>query len=121
MKRAPRVAFSILASTTALALGASAQNIGSDPGAAPPAPGRASPPGGGTPAGGAAAPAQPAPAAPAQPRHTVTTTYRPIGVPQPGYDINPGLPSSSRPSTDTSKSGDSFDLVGPSGGNEVAR
>jgi hypothetical protein len=42
---------------------------------------------------------------------TVTsTTISPYGFPQPGGDINPGLPSSSRPTTDTSRASDGFDL-----------
>lgn len=43
---------------------------------------------------------------------TVTNqTISPYGVPQPGEDINAGLPSSSRPTTDTSRSSDDFDLA----------
>jgi hypothetical protein len=42
---------------------------------------------------------------------TVTsTTISPYGVPQPGQDINAGLPSSSRPTSDTSRANDGFDL-----------
>ena len=47
-----------------------------------------------------------------------TTTYTPpVGFPPPGADLNPGLPSSSKPVNDTSRSHDSFDLNrGMSGG-----
>jgi hypothetical protein len=49
---------------------------------------------------------------------TVTNTMiSPYGFPQPGDDINPGLPSSSRPTTDTSRASDGFDLG--RGGREV--
>jgi hypothetical protein len=42
---------------------------------------------------------------------TTTPTYPGTwGLPAPGTDINAGLPSSSRPTTDTSRSSDSFDL-----------
>src|SRR6185503_15523431 len=108
MKGALRVGVSIFAGTMALAAGGFAQNIGDPGGPAPAAP--ASPAPAAPPAGAQPAPAEPsAPAAPSQPSQTVTTTYHPIGLPAPGYDINPGLPSSSRPSSDTSKSGDTFD------------
>jgi hypothetical protein len=116
MKGAWRVGIFILASGLALAARSSAQNIG-DPAAAPPtAPAAPAQP----PPGPAAPTAPPDPTAPGA-TQTVTTTYRPIGVPAPGYDINPGLPSSSRPSMDTSRSADSFDLVGPTGPNQTAR
>jgi hypothetical protein len=117
MKGALRVGVSIFAGTVALCAGAFAQNIGDPGGTAPAAP--ASPAPAAPPAGAQPAPAEPS--APSQPTQTVTTTYHPIGVPAPGYDINPGLPSSSRPSTDTSKSGDTFDLVGPAGPAQTAR
>ena len=46
---------------------------------------------------------------------TTTPTYPGIwGLPAPGTDINAGLPSSSRPTTDTSRSSDTFDLGGSS-------
>src|SRR5690349_16734896 len=116
MTGALRVGVSIFASTVALAAGAWAQNIG-DPGAAAPAP--QAPP---APVGAQPGPAEPsAPAAPSQPTQTVTTTYHPIGLPSPGYDLNPGLPSSSKPITDTSRSGDTFDLGGPSAQTQTAR
>lgn len=51
---------------------------------------------------------------------TVTqTTVPPPGYPAPGTDLNPGLPSSSRPVTDTSRSSDGFDLSGGGGGKTV--
>ncbi|HEX4473763.1 MAG TPA: LysM peptidoglycan-binding domain-containing protein [Polyangiaceae bacterium] len=53
------------------------------------------------------------------PTTSTTTTYAPIGLPQPGADINPGLPSSSRPSFDASRSSDNFDL-GNNGGDGSA-
>lgn len=43
----------------------------------------------------------------------------PPGYPAPGTDQNAGLPSSSRPSNDTSRSNDSFDLNRSSGGAPV--
>jgi len=43
----------------------------------------------------------------------------PPGYPQPGTDINQGLPSSSRPSSDTSRANDTFDLGRGSGGGSV--
>ena len=43
----------------------------------------------------------------------------PPGYPPPGADLNPGLPSSSRPITDTSRSSDTFDLGRSSGGASV--
>jgi hypothetical protein len=51
-----------------------------------------------------------------QPGQTSTTQVYvpPPGYPAPGADINPGLPSSSRPVTDTSRSSDGFDLNRPS-------
>jgi len=51
-----------------------------------------------------------------QPGQTTTTQVYvpPPGYPAPGVDINPGLPSSSRPITDTSRSSDGFDLNQPS-------
>jgi hypothetical protein len=56
-----------------------------------------------------------------QPGQTSTTQVYvpPPGYPAPGVDINPGLPSSSRPITDTSRSSDGFDLNQPSGGASV--
>lgn len=45
----------------------------------------------------------------------------PYGVPFSGQDPNKGLPSSSRPSTNTTTSSDSFDLAPSEGGNEVLR
>ncbi len=50
---------------------------------------------------------------------STTTTYTPYGLPAPGTDINANLPSSSRPLTAGSSSGDSFDLGG--GPNETMR
>jgi hypothetical protein len=55
-----------------------------------------------------------------------TTTGPPVYIPPPGYpapgvDINPGLTSSSRPSTDTSRSQDGFDLERGSRGPAVVR
>src|ERR1051325_10482441 len=118
MKRAPRIGFSILVGAMALATGALAQNIG-DPGTtAPSAPGDAPAPA--APAPGPA-PADTAAPAPGQPSQSVTTVYRPMGLPSPGYDPNPGLPSSSKPSLDASRSGDTFDLGGPSSSAETAR
>jgi hypothetical protein len=50
-----------------------------------------------------------------QPGQTTTTQVYvpPPGYPAPGVDINPGLSSSSRPITDTSRSSDGFDLNQP--------
>lgn len=72
----------------------------------------------GAPAGPQAAPAggQAAPAG-GSAGPTVTTTYMPWGVPNPGTDLYPGLGSSSRPiNGDTA---DGFDLGKPSGGGGV--
>ncbi len=56
-----------------------------------------------------------------QPSTTTTTTnVPPPGYPAPGTDVNAGLPSSSRPVTNTNASGDSFDLnQGSSSGGTV--
>jgi len=62
-----------------------------------------------------------APVAPSGPPTSTTTVY-PYGLPAPGTDLNPGLPSSSRPVTDTAGSRDGFDLNSPSDqGGQVAR
>jgi len=51
---------------------------------------------------------------------TTTTTYTPLGLPLPGTNPDSHLPSSSRSSTDASRSSDNFDLVpGPEEGAAV--
>jgi LysM domain len=50
---------------------------------------------------------------------TTTTSTSPYGFPQPGTDINAGLPSSSRPTTNTNEPSDTFDLNQSSGGPAV--
>jgi hypothetical protein len=53
---------------------------------------------------------------------TTQTHVYPYGLPAPGTDLNPGLPSSSRPTTDTSRVSDSFDLnVGTGEGANTVR
>jgi len=54
---------------------------------------------------------------PAAPAETTTTTTRiqGYGLPAPGTDLNPGLPSSAKPITDTSSSQDGFDFGGVEG------
>jgi hypothetical protein len=47
---------------------------------------------------------------------TTTTTTAPYGFPQAGEDLNPGLGSSSRPTTDTSRASDDFDFQSGSSG-----
>ena len=54
-------------------------------------------------------------AAPAQ-TTTTTTRIQGYGLPAPGTDLNPGLPSSSKPITDTSSSQDGFDFGTGRGG-----
>src|ERR1041385_5536325 len=104
MTRGVRIGVSILAGTVLFVAGASAQNIGDTGGSAPSTPDTGNAPSGGTaPSGGG----QMGPSdtgsqgAPSQP--SVTTTYRTFGLPSPGTDINPGLPSSSRPTLDASR------------------
>jgi hypothetical protein len=46
----------------------------------------------------------------APPTQTTTTTYSAIGLPAPGTNVDSHLPSSSRSSTDVSRSSDGFDL-----------
>lgn len=52
---------------------------------------------------------------------TTTTQTSPYGFPQAGADVNAGLPSSSRPTTDTSSASDSFDFQPGAGGTGVVR
>jgi hypothetical protein len=48
---------------------------------------------------------------PAPAQATTTTTYSAIGLPAPGTNVDQHLPSSSRASTDASRSADGFDLL----------
>lgn len=85
-----------------------AQNIG-DTGTSPPSAAAPLPKGG-------TGPAEPGmPPASAAPAPTVTTVYRPYGLPYPGTNPDAHLPSSSRSVTDASSSSDGFDL-GDQGG-----
>src|SRR5258708_138701 len=103
---------SILAGLSAAIWPATAlgQNIG-DTGTSAPTGGAATHGATGTPQDPGTAPPQPA--APGAP--TVTTVYRPYGLPYPGTNPDSHLPSSSRSSTDTSRSADGFDLAGDEG------
>src|SRR5882724_3540649 len=92
----------------------SAQNIG-DQGGAAPAPAPAAPPGksdannpsapGATQAGAAS----PGTVTLSPPQ--TTTSYSVFGLPQPGFNPDAHLPSSSRSSSDASRSTDGFDLL----------
>jgi hypothetical protein len=55
------------------------------------------------------------------PAQSTTTSVVPVGIPQPGVDINPGLPSSSRGTIDTSRMSDGFDLNNDSGSSGPVR
>jgi hypothetical protein len=97
---------------------ASAQNIG-DQGAAP-APAAPAP---ANDANNPSAPGAAQPAAPSQGTTTTqtTTTYSVYGLPQPGYNPDAHLPSSSRSSTDASRSADGFDLLPDQGTGATVR
>ncbi len=87
MARVSRIGVAAALAVVLAASGASAQDVG----------------GGAAPAGGNQVQTAPA-------TTTTTTTFTAFGLPAPGTDINAGLPSSSRPTSDISKSTDSFDL-----------
>jgi len=66
--------------------------------------------------------AEPNPSVPAAASGSTSTVYiPPYGLPAPGTDINPGLPSSSRPSSNTTSFSDSFDLNRSAGSGKVVR
>jgi len=92
----------------AVASSSLAQNIGEAPsgGPAPAAP--AAPAANAAPSGGGGTVVNVTAAPPVM---TTTTTYGPVGLPAPGTSVDSHLPSSSRTSTDTSKSADGFDLL----------
>jgi hypothetical protein len=104
---------------SAFALSALAQNIGDTGGSAPPDNANApAPPTVTTQANGNTINVTGTFGAPSQ---STTTTYAPMGLPAPGVDLNPGLPSSSRPSLDASRSSDNFDLLPESGSGAPVR
>jgi LysM repeat protein len=118
----------LLVSSTALAQA----DQGAGPGAPVPTPSPGSPPPGGgaatTPtSGGTGQPSLPsgsggtsAGGATTAPGPGGGTVYMsPFGLPAPGTDVNSGLPSSSRPTTDANTPGDSFDLLPQTEGGTV--
>ncbi len=74
-----------------------------------------------TPGDGAAAPVLPSGAAAGTNASTSAVYVPPFGMPSFGQDPNAHLPSSSRPSSDTSSAADTFDLGQPDNGEGVVR
>lgn len=96
----------LLASFSTLAQQADPAPAPAESGAAPSAPG-----------GAEAAPDTPTP----NPTPGATTVYTPFGFPPPGADLNPNLPSSSKPTTDATSFSDGFDLAPNRGASTVVR
>jgi hypothetical protein len=112
MKLGARLALPLLAGVAVpmMATVALAQNIGDTGGASAPGAAPASPPSDANnpnPPGGGSSSQTTVLTAPSQ---TTTTTYTPLGLPAAGTNLDGHLPSSSRGSSDTSRSGDGFDL-----------
>lgn len=120
MKRGARIVLPLAAGLVsgAFASAAFSQNIGdgTSDGPAPAAP--AAPSGGNAPSGSGNAVSGSGPAGTTinvsgnlgQPTQSTTTTYSQMGLPAPGTNVDSHLPSSSRSSTDASRSSDGFDL-----------